>query len=385
MMRAAPRPPATSRALCHDWLTTYGGADQVAARLGVVLDIKEIFTYAAWGRTVAELFPRASVRAIGPPAAEHRWRWFLPLMPRAWRSLDLSSYDVVVTSSHSCVNAVRPRADAVLVSYCHTPMRYAWEWRSELDRLPWPARPAWPLVASRLRAADRRWSQRVDLFMANSRFVAGRIASSYGKGSLVLYPPIDTTFWCPGPETDEVDGYFLLSGRMVAYKRPELVVEAANRAGVDLVVAGSGPMLADLRKRSSANVRFEVDPSRERLRALYRGARAFVFAGTEDFGMSVVEAQACGTPVIAFAAGGVLETVVDGTSGVLVETADEPSFARVMRSFNRSDYDSEQIREGALRFDAGRFDEAVAWAVGRALDRDWKALHDHPQWVGAKS
>jgi glycosyltransferase involved in cell wall biosynthesis len=220
--------------------------------------------------------------------------------------------------------------------------------------------------------------------MANSRFVSERIVSSYGKGSLVVHPPIDTTFWCPGRD-DDAGGYFLLGGRMVAYKRPDIVIDAATRAGVPLVVAGSGPLLKELRKRASPSVRFEENPSRERLRDLYRGAHAFVFAGVEDFGMSIVEAQACGTPVIALAAGGALETVLGGRTGVLVKDATSAAFARSMSRFRPEDFDPQVIRENALRFDIAKFDQLVTWAVDQALKGQWAELALHPAWVPGPS
>lgn len=191
-------------ALCHEWLTTFGGSDQVAARLAETVGISEVFTYVARQDAVAQLFPDTRVTTIGPrrQISQRHWQWFLPHMPLAWRRLDLSSFDAVVTSSHAAVNAVRPRDDAVLISYCHTPMRYAWEWRSERSRFPAPLRPLVPVMAAVLRAADRRWAQRVDLFLANSRFVAGRIATAYGKPSLVVHPPIDTSYWRPGGTTE---------------------------------------------------------------------------------------------------------------------------------------------------------------------------------------
>lgn len=369
-------------ALCHEWLTTFGGSDQVAARLAETLSVSEVFTYVAREDTVDLLFPDMPVSVIGPRhrMAQRRWQWFLPHMPVAWRGVDLSGFDVVVTSSHACVNAVRPRDDAVLISYCHTPMRYAWEWRSESSRFPLPVRPLLPAIAAVFRAADRRWAQRVDLFLANSRFIAGRIASSYGKPSLVVHPPIDTSYWTPA-EAAESDDFFLLSGRLVAYKRPDVVVAAAAEAGVKLVVAGDGPMLPLLRKMAGTQVRFVVGPSRERLRDLYRAARAYVFAGVEDFGMSIVEAQACGTPVIALGAGGALETVEPGRTGTLVREPSSTAFAAALQRFRRADYDPEVVRELALRFDAERFDETVGWALERAVERDWDALSRHPAWM----
>ncbi len=355
----------------------------MASRLSEILRISRIFTYVAWETSVAELFPNKQVTTVGPQheAAQLKWQWLLPHMPFAWRGVDLSSFDLVVTSSHAAVNAVRPRDDAVLVSYCHTPMRYAWEWRAESNRFPALLRPLLPTMAAALRMADRRWSQRVDLFLANSQFVAARIARAYGKPSLVVHPPIDTSYWTPGD--GRKDDFFLVSGRLVAYKRPDLVVEAAMRAQVPLVVAGSGPLLPKLRKVAGPNVRFVIDPTDLELRDLYRRAKAYVFAGVEDFGMSIVEAQACGTPVIALAAGGALETVEGGRTGMLVEEDATSAFATALLGFQANDYDAEVVREAALRFDTSRFDKSVTWAVDRALERDWNALTGHPSWVSA--
>lgn len=373
-----------SIALLHEWLTTIGGSDQVAARLGALLGVDRVFTYAAWSSSAATLFPAIEVTVVGPQLdlVARNWQWFLPHMPLAWRSVDLTGFDVVVTSSHSCVNSVRPRADALLISYCHTPMRYAWEWRSEAKRLsPW-LRPAVPPAAAVMRAADRRWAQRVDLFLANSRFVAGRIARFYGKPSLVVYPPVDTAYWTRDPDAQRED-YFLLSGRLVAYKRPDLVVAAASASGSRLVVAGGGPMFDELRRIAGPGTTFVQDPSRERLRDLYRRAKGYVFGGIEDFGMSIVEAQACGTPVLATAAGGALETVVPGVSGVLLESPTVSDFGEAMKLFRPEHYDPEAIRAGALRFGVEGFDHRVSWAVEKALARGWSELKSDPGWVEA--
>lgn len=374
-----------SRILCHEWLTTYGGSDQVAARLARILDIQHVATYAAWPETVESLLPDASVQVLGPGGglvARH-WRWLLPVMPLAWRRLDLGAYPLVVTSAHSVVNSVRPRPDALLVSYCHTPMRYAWEWRAEAARLPSPLRPLLMPGAAVLRRVDRRWAQRVDLFLANSRFVAGRIAHCYGAPSLVVHPPIDTAFWTPGDPTERED-YFLLSGRMVAYKRPDIVVRAAASAKKRLVVAGSGPLMGGLQRMATPNVEFIPAPSTEQLRDLYRRARGYVFAGVEDFGMSIVEAQACGTPVIAHDEGGARESVVAGTTGRLVDVDAREALADALRTFDPGEFDAAEIRRHSLRFDASRFDEKVRWAVDRAAHADWEALTEHPDWAAVE-
>jgi glycosyltransferase involved in cell wall biosynthesis len=168
---------------------------------------------------------------------------------------------------------------------------------------------------------------------------------------------------------------------MVAYKRPEVVVAAAREANVPLVVAGDGPMLPRLREIAGPEVRFVLNPSTDYLRDLYREARAYVFAGVEDFGMSIVEAQACGTPVIALEAGGALETVLAGSTGLLVEKATSTAFAGAMSRFQPDDYDPQVIRENAMRFDTARFDQLVTWAVDQAMNGEWEEMARHPAWV----
>lgn len=370
-----------SVALCHEWLTTYGGSDQVAQRLAQALAIDDVFVFTSRSELRNELFPDHVVTEVagilaGP--ASRNWKPFLPLMPQAWRRVDLSAYDLVITSSHAAVNSVRPPERTVVVSYCHTPMRYAWEWQMEIARIPALLRPLWPQIAKRLRKADRDRAQRVDLFIANSNFVAKRIARYYGKGSAVVHPPIDVSYWCPGstPKRD----HFLLLGRLVAYKRPELVVEAANRARARLIVAGSGPMLGKLKHIAGPTVSFEASPDRGRVRELYRSARAFVFAGIEDFGMTMAEAQACGTPVIALGAGGAME-IVDSETGLLVDDDDPHTFERALSSFDESRYDPLDISARAQRFDGAIFDTKIRELVALAEAADRDGLKSHPAWV----
>ena len=340
-------------ALCHEWLTVYGGSDQVAAALATTFDIKDVFAFATEPALATELFPNSRVRVAhrmgDTRVARRHWGRLLPLMPYAWRRLDLSDYDVVITSSHSCVNAVRPRPGAVLISYCHTPMRYAWEWRSELGRFPVPVRVLWPAVAAAFRRADRRWASRVTTFVANSRNVADRIARYYGRTAEVVHPPIDTDHWSPDPTVDRED-FYLYAGRLVPYKQPDIAVEAATQAGVRLVVAGAGPEAKRLRGLAGANVELVDSPSTAQLRDLYRRTRALVFPGVEDFGMTIVEAQACGAPVLARAEGGALETVVDGVTGRLYADRSVQGLATEMKTFDPGDYSTDDIRSNAERF-----------------------------------
>ena len=355
-------------ALCHEWLTVYGGSDQVAAEIARSLEIEDVFTFAYQPALADDLFPNARVEVAhkigGLSFARNHWGWLLPVMPFAWSRLDLSDYDLVVTSSHSCVNAIRVKDHTPVISYCHTPMRYAWEWRQELARFPRPVRPIWPAIAARLRTADRRWAVRVNSFIANSENVAERIRTYYGRDAEVVYPPIDLDYWRPDPAVPRED-FFLYAGRLVPYKRPDIVVEAATKAGVRLIVAGSGPEAKRLKAQAGTGIEFVDRPSREHLRDLYRRSRALVFAGVEDFGMTLVEAQACGSPVIARAEGGALETVRDGDTGLLYPGGSVDHLKEALTTFDPSVYVTEIIRSSVERFSPEIFRERVRSIVHR--------------------
>lgn len=352
-------------AVCQEWVMTWSGSDQVAGRLAEALDADDVYTYAGLSELIDRLFPgrRVHTSRLGRSSfARRHWAWLLPFMSSWWRSLDLDTHDAVVTCSHSTVNSVRARPDAVHVSYCCTPMRYAWMWRSEFQRVPRPLRPVWPLIAAGLRWGDRRRARNVDLFLADSANVAARIDRFYGRRSIVVYPPVDTDRFTPDSNTPKED-FFLYAGRLIGYKRPDLAVQAAERAGVRLVVAGSGPELDRLRSMAGPGVEFRVQPSDEDLRDLYRRARALVFAGVEDFGMVLVEAQACGTPVIAYAAGGALEAVRPDT-GLLYNDPSLDGLAQAIGTFDPAAYDPAAIRRHAERFGADRFDAVIRRIVG---------------------
>jgi glycosyltransferase involved in cell wall biosynthesis len=189
-------------------------------------------------------------------------------------------------------------------------------------------RPVWPAAAAALRAVDRRAARKVDTFVANSRFIAERVATAYGAASTVVHPPVDVAFYTPSANGSK--DYVLFAGRTVAYKRPEIAVEAARLAGVPIVIAGSGPLIDDLRRHGVDGASVVVQPNDEDLRDLYRGARALISPGVEDFGITNVEAMACGTPVIAYDGGGARDSVIPGRSGVLVSEQTAEGFARAM-------------------------------------------------------
>jgi glycosyltransferase involved in cell wall biosynthesis len=342
----ALRTSAAGTVVCHDWLISPAGSDKVAAHLTEIADAEVLYTFALDPTCTERLgitVPAVTWR-FGRQVAHHRcYQLLLPLMPVIWASLDLDAARVVVTSSHSCVNAIHAPA-ARRLCYCHTPMRYAWDWRLERHRVPRPLRPVLPVLAAVLRAGDRRWSRRVDAYVANSAFVADRIMQAYGRSAVVVHPPTDLAFWRSGCVSEhDPSAPFLFAGRLVAYKRADLAVRAATEAGVPLVVAGAGPELHHLERIAGPTVRFVGAPDDDELRRLVCDARALVQPGVEDFGMLALEARAAGTPVIARHEGGASETVIDSVTGVLIEGDDLGVWAGALREFRPEAFDSQRL------------------------------------------
>lgn len=321
-------------ALAHEWLDARAGSEKAFEALAAIFPDADLY---ALTDTLGDGFhsggrPVTTTAIARIPGLRNRRDLALPLMPLAWKTVTRQSYDVVITSSHACVKGFRPARTAVHLCYCYTPMRYVWEpsdRRSGVHRLG----ALGPRAA--LRNWDRRSAHWVDSFAAISTAVQHRIDRCYGRRSRVIHPPVDTEFFSPSPlDADRAAsprGPFLLAcSRFVPYKRLDLAILAADAVGLPIIVAGRGPgepALRALAETVSVPVTFEVGPTDERLRELYRSAEAFVFPALEDFGIVAVEAQACGTPVVALAQGGTADTVVDGRTGALVAAQTTGLFA----------------------------------------------------------
>jgi glycosyltransferase involved in cell wall biosynthesis len=365
------------RVVVHEWLMALGGSDKCAAELARLSDAQGVYVFALDDELVERLqfdVPVRTWRGGRWVARTGRLQFFLPIMPIVWWSLDLRVADRVVTSSHCMTNAIRAPL-ASIVSYCYTPMRYAWNWRIEAGRFPAPLRRLMPGFAAILRALDRRHSRRVSRFVAISNFVASRVSESYGRDSDVVYPAVDVEFWAAATAADRArgahpDAPFLTAGRLVAYKETAVAVKAATKAGVALIVAGSGPELERLQLLAGPTVRFVEGPDDDELRSLLASSRALLFPGVEDFGMLPVEAQAAGTPVIARAAGGALETVIDGVTGVHVEGADPGEWARALQAFDRSRFTSTALRDHATMFSLGEFRSGIENILTTTVTRE---------------
>jgi glycosyltransferase involved in cell wall biosynthesis len=363
-MSPSSRPSGSLRtglrvALVHDWLTGMRGGERVLEGLCRLYPHAELFTLihvpgsvspAIEGRPIHTSFVQRLPRSV------RYYRHYLPLFPFAIEQFDLDRFDLVLSSSHCAAKAVVTAGRARHVCYCHSPMRYAWD---QFDayfgeaRVGRGASRLMRQVMRRMARWDAATAGRVDRFVANSHHVAGRISRYYNRQSTVVYPPVDTAFFHPG---DTAPGdYVLVVSALVPYKRIDLAIEAAAQAGVRLKIAGVGTERSRLERLAGPSVEFVGRASNEVVRDLYRGARAVLMPGEEDFGIVPVEAQACGRPAIALAAGGALETIEDGVTGVLVADATAGSFADAIRRVARDGFDPQVLRARAERFSEERF------------------------------
>jgi glycosyltransferase involved in cell wall biosynthesis len=355
-------------AVVHDWLTIPGGSEQVVLELLEMFPHAELFTSVydprPWPPQITERPVHASYLNRLPGATRHYPR-LLPLMNRAFRSFDLSRFDLVLSSSHACAKNVRTSPGVLHVCYCYTPMRYAWdedflegEDIGRVTRLMLPPLLGW------LRRQDLAGARGPHAFVAISRHVAGRIERYYGRPAEVVYPPVDVEHYLRLERAPR--DFYLALGRVVPYKRVDLAVAACTRLGRRLVVAGDGRALQTLRAGAGPSVEFLGRVSDARRDELLSGARALLFAGEEDFGIVPVEAQAAGVPVIAYGVGGATETVLDERTGVLFREQSVTAVVDAIERFERLRLDGERPRENARRFGRDRFRAEMAAAIERA-------------------
>jgi len=344
-------------AIVHDHLVQDGGAEKVLTAIQEIWPEAPTYTLVFDARRMPA-FAGKDVRSsfiARLPFGKTKYQWYLPLMPTATESYDLSDYDIVVSSSSAFSKGVITRGDALHVCYCHTPTRYLWSdthsYVQEL-RLPGPIKSLLPPVLSVLRMWDRQSADRVDRFVANSETVKRRIKKYYGRESDVFTPPVDTARFSISDKPKE---YFLAGGRLVAYKRFDLVIEAANRTGIKLKIFGTGSVESALRRRAKGNVEFLGRVPVAEQAELYANAKAFIHPQEEDFGITPVESMAAGRPVIAWRRGGATETVVEGVTGEFFDEQSWEELADHLIRFDEKRYDPKTIRAHAERFDREAF------------------------------
>jgi glycosyltransferase involved in cell wall biosynthesis len=363
-------------AVIHEWLSTYAGSERVLEQILAIYPDADLFAVVDFlegadrdwlgGRPVRTTFIQ------GLPLARRCFRAYLPLMPMAIEQLNLDGYDLVISSAHAVAKGVLTRSDQLHVSYVHTPMRYAWDMHHEYLGRGSIAGAAKSAAARCLMHYLRLWDQstarRVDSYVANSRFVARRIRKVYGRKATVVHPPVDVETFAIREEKDD---FYLAASRLVPYKRVDLVVEAFNRMpDRKLVVIGEGPEAGRLAKMAGPNVTLLGYQSSDVLCDHMQRAKAYVFAAQEDFGITIVEAQACGTPVVCLGKGGGTESVIEGRTGVFFDDQTPESLIDAIGRFEATAERLEPhfIRRHAERFSPERFRAEFSAVVERAVD-----------------
>ncbi len=358
-------------ALVHDWLTGQRGGEKVLEVLAEIFPKAPIYTLF---HVKSSQHPDIEKRVIRTsflqrmPFLEKKYRSYLPLFPMAIEMFDLQEYDLVVSTSHCVAKGAIPAPDALHVCYIHSPMRYAWNLYFSYfapERLSPFSRWLIPPIIHRLRTWDAVSAARVDRFVANSANVARRVGKYYRREAGVIPPPVDTEFYKPDGSVPRGD-YHLVVSALVPYKRIDLAIEAFNRTGEPLKIVGVGPEYPALRKGARANVEFLGAVEAGDLRRLYQGAAAFLLPGEEDFGIATLEAQACGTPVIAYGRGGSLETVVPAETGLLFEEPTVVGLLGALDKFRTFACNRETIRSNAMRFSREMFKEGISSYIRKA-------------------
>ena len=353
--------------LVHDWLTGMRGGEKVLEILCEAYPTADLITLfhvpGSVSPAIERLRPRTSLLQH-IPGSRRFYRYCLPLFPAAIEQFDLDRYDLVISTSHCAAKAVVKTGRARHLCYCFTPMRYAWDqfdaYFGEGRVGSLKSRVLRPMLNA-LARWDAATAGRVDRYVAISQHVASRIRRYYNRDALVIYPPVDTGFFSPD-DTVSTDNFLLIVSALVPYKRIDIAIAASRLSKTPLRIAGDGPerdALAALVARSGADVQLLGSVSNEEVRDLYRRAAAVLLPGEEDFGIAPVEAQACGTPVIALARGGALETVVDGVTGVLVDEATPEAFAAGIARVKQGSFDRSAIRAHALKFDRAVFTREI--------------------------
>jgi glycosyltransferase involved in cell wall biosynthesis len=350
-------------ALVHDYLNQMGGAERVVMAFHDIFPDAPIYTSIYDPQRVDPAFQRMDVRTSFmqkfPLVTKHH-QPYLPFYPFAMESLDLRGYDLVLSSSSAFGKGVITRPETLHICYCHTPMRWCWAYEEYVEReqLGKLARKVLPLLITGLRVWDQTSAMRVDHFIANSPVVAERIQKYYRRDAVVIPPPVEASRFPFDPATQPGD-YFLIISRLVPYKRIDLAIEACNRLHLPLVIIGSGRDEARLKKLAGPTIRFMGRLSDEEVLHYYAHCRAFLFPGEEDFGITPLEAQACGRPVVAYGVGGALASVIDGITGAFFHDQTIDSLASVLATFNEDAFDAQVIREHALEFDKPRFNRRI--------------------------
>lgn len=361
-------------ALVHDWIVSIAGGEKVLKSIYEIFP-SPIYTLLTNPNVLKDNFlenakiHNSIIQKF--PFKNKLYQKYLFFFPFAIEQLDLSDFDVIISSSHCVAKGVLTRSDQLHICYCHTPMRYAWDLyfqylnESNLKR-GIKGRIA-QMILHYLRMWDITTSSRIDAFVANSEFVARRIKKLYNKDSKVIYPPVDINYYEPKYQKED---YYLTASRLVPYKKIDLIVEAFSKMkDKKLIVIGDGPEMKKIKSKAFKNIEILGYQSNEVLRSYLQNAKAFVFAAIEDFGILPVEAQACATPVICFSKGGTKETVINNKTGILFDEQTVQSLIDAVNKFDKCKVDLHEVRQHALKFSEERFKREFKECVFENLEK----------------
>ncbi|HEX4203202.1 MAG TPA: glycosyltransferase [Ktedonobacteraceae bacterium] len=359
-------------AIVHDYLNQMGGAERVVMALHEIFPAAPIYTSIYDPKRVDPAFQQMDIRTSFMqkfPLVTTHHQPYLPFYPFAMESLDLRGYDLVLSSSSAFGKGVITRPGTMHICYCHTPMRWCWNYDEyvEREKLGRVARGILPMIITGLRVWDQTNSMRVDHFIANSPVVAERIRKYYHRDAVVIPPPVEANRF-PFDANLQPEPYFLTLGRLVPYKRVDLAIEACNQLQLPLYVIGGGRDLARLQKMAGPTIRFLGKLPDEEVINYFRHCRAFLFPGDEDFGITPLEAQVCGRPVIAYGAGGALSSIIDGGTGIFFREQTAASLMEALATFDEHKFDPHVIHNHALEFDKPRFQRRILQFIEAKLN-----------------
>jgi len=354
-------------ALTHDYLNQYGGAERVLEAFCELFPDAPIYTLFYDKEKTFGKFEGREIKTsfLDSKAVNRNHRYFIPAMPLAASLMNVDGdFDVILSSSAGYAKGIRKERCQHVV-YCHTPLRYAWEYPRYFGNFALRTL-AMPVFES-LKLWDYRAGQNPDIILANSNYIAGKIKKYYGRGSEVIYPPVDNKVFYHDTNIKKQD-YFLAVGRMIHYKKFDLIIDVFNKNNLPLLIVGEGPELAGFKKKAkSRKIRFLPFVDVNDLRYLYNSAKALIFPQVEDFGLVAAEAQACGTPVIALNEGGAREIIEDGITGILFNEQSPASLENAVKRFFNSSFDGKLISESAGRFSKEEFKKKILAVVNGVI------------------
>ncbi len=370
---------AMNVALVHDYLNQMGGAERVLLALHDLYPNAPIYTSIYDPLRVDPAFRRLDIRSSFmqrlPLVSKHH-QPFLMLYPLAFERFDLGEYDLILSSSSAFAKGVVARPDAVHICYCHTPMRWAWSYQDYIacENLSAPVRALLPFFLQRLRRWDQATARHVDHFIANSPAVAQRIAACYRREAAIIPPPVATASYHISPTQDN---YFLIVSRLVPYKRLDIAIEAFNQLRLPLKIIGTGRDRPRLERLAGPTIEFLGWLPDQQVQRYLARCQALIHPGAEDFGLTPLEAQASGRPVIAYGAGGALISVIDGVTGILFHERSKEALAEAVAAFRPHQFDPLTLRCHAEQFDIARFQQCIAEFIDAAVGAGEQA-HERP-------